>query len=397
MINCIKNEIIKLIHNKKLYIFLLALVLLIVFKLIYMYSSSFGKTPIEQLKKKESVLIELKAEAKSESLSKEKKKDIDIQMKKLDEEIKMLKDNIANPDKNWKNTIKNKIENLENEKGELSENLDSIEIEKCNAELQYYNYLLDNDIEPNKEYKIYGFEDITGIFDFINKMILPILIAFLCSDIIASEYTFSTIKALLTKPVSRRKIFCSKFLSNICIVTVTICLMEFITFIIIGLVFNLGNPSYPIIVGTKYVKASNNNLYINNISAVIGSSYIISAWKLILLNLFMQFIFIITCVSFVMFISTIFTNNITSLTINLGILMFISLITYILPLKFLNKLYPILFTTYSCGTDVIKGNLVMRLNSTIINIPLGIVIMLIWSIVCYFISSKIFNKRDVLI
>lgn len=395
MINCIKNEIIKLIHNKKLIICIFALLILVGFNIVYMYTSSFDKTPSEQLKKKEDLVIELKAQLKSEELSKEKKQNINMQVKRLDEEIKTLKYSIANPSEDWKRIVENKIKNLQEAKGKLSEDLDSTTVERYNAEIQYYNYLLNNNIQPSKEYKLYAFEDIIKIFDFINKMILPILIAFICSDIIAGEYSHSTIKVLLTKPVSRKKILLSKFLANIIVVAIAVYIIQFISFVILGCIFNFGTPLYPVVIGTNYIK-NTDSVYINNLSAIIGSSYIIPVWKMILFNLCTQLAFIVVCVSFVMCISTIFTNNIISLTISFGILMFTVLITYIWPLKFLNKLYPILFTTYSCGTDILKGNLALNLNSPGISMYFALGTMAVWTVLCYYISSNLFNKRDVL-
>jgi len=75
---------------------------------------------------------------------------------------------------------------------------------------------------------------------------------------------------------------------------------------------------------------------------------------------------------------------------------FLSLITFMIPLGFLSKVYPLLFTTFSNPLDLLTGDLAMKLNNPLINFKTGILVIIVWGIICYSLSLKKFIQRDVL-
>lgn len=396
MFNCIRNEILKYRHSKKFYIFLFALCILIAGRFVYMYNDISDKTPSKQIEQNLKIMIDLKTNLKDESISKAEKKILKMKLSELTSQNKILKNEIKNKNNAWKNIINQNIKQLKNAKKGLIPKLDNNEIEQYNSQIKYNEYLLKNNIKPNKPYKIYAFSNIIDILNFISKMILPILIAFLCSNIISGEYSASTIKMLLTKPISRKKVLLSKFLSNVFIVTISVFVCEILMFLIMGFVFGFGNYNYPFSVGTRYTKVFNSTLKVNEMVSIIGSSYIIPIWKVILTNLLMQFVFIVSAVSFNIFISTIFIKDSISLSISLIVFCILSIITFLRPFKIFSCMYGGLLTSYVCGSDILNGSLNLCLNNQFLSIDLGITVMVIWTLICYLISSIVFSKRDIL-
>ena len=87
--------------------------------------------------------------------------------------------------------------------------------------LEMYNYLKDNNIEPlyGWEYEAYNY--MTSLMQFLGMALLLCGIAVFMSDIVSGECTPATLKFLLVQPVTRGKVLLSKFIS----VTITVVAM----------------------------------------------------------------------------------------------------------------------------------------------------------------------------
>ena len=123
--------------------------------------------------------------------------------------------------------------------------------------LEMYNYLKDNNIEPlyGWEYEAYNY--MTSLMQFLGMALLLCGIAVFMSDIVSGECTPATLKFLLVQPVTRGKVLLSKFIS----VTITVVAMilggELIGFAFVNLTSKLGGASYPVNLGAQYNKVIN--------------------------------------------------------------------------------------------------------------------------------------------
>jgi ABC-2 type transport system permease protein len=396
LLNLVKNEIAKLIHSKKYIIFLCSIIVILIFKGFNIYNSALKFKPETRIKDNEQILLELKTNLAGETLSKEKKSNYEIQIKSLEEENKVLKYEIVTTSTDWKLSTQKRIQALKESKENPSIALDENKLEEIDAQIKYYNYYLENSIEPPKAYQVTAHRDIIKMLSFMNVIFLPLLITFLCSDIISGEHASNTIKMLLTKPVKRISIFNSKFIGATIVCISTICILEAIAFLILGIVFKFGNPLYPTILGTRYTLGT--SIFTGDIKAIAirDTSYILPVWKVSVITALYQILFIMICVIFTMAISTFFINNILSLITSVMPVAFLSLITFMLPLGFLSKVYPMLLTTFSNPLDLLTGDLAMKLNNPLINFKTGFFVIIVWGIICYSLSIKKFAGRDVL-
>lgn len=266
-------------------------------------------------------------------------------------------------------------------------------MENLNAQIIKFQYYLDKDMMPEKEYRVYSFSAMLKIMETISTLLIPVFIVFLSADVISGEFSNSTIKALLSKPVSRKKIFVSKYLTHCLIIITIIVLAEAADFLFLGLKFEFGNIKDPVIVGTQYVFNSNKNMC----TALLNSSYLWSSGKALVSSAGLQLLFIAALVAFVLLISIIVTNNVSSLIISFVLTVIVSLGTFLIPEQAFRNIYPLLLTTYSNAPILITGQIVNIVNNPIVNMKMGIITMGIYMLVSLLLSMIIFSKKDVLI
>ena len=89
------------------------------------------------------------------------------------------------------------------------------------VEIGKNEYAIEHNIDPNQMTGWEFVEDATGLMTLIT-----IFAAVIAGDIVASEFTWGTIKLLLIRPVSRTKILLSKYVATLLFV-VLLCVILF--------------------------------------------------------------------------------------------------------------------------------------------------------------------------
>ena len=386
-----KIEVFKILNSKKYIVFCISLIVILTCSIVGIYKETKTELPKVKIENNNKLLIDYRAKSKDNTLSKDIKDDYEKKVKIVEKENIELKKEIENPNYNWKIKLKNNNKDLEESIESSKVSLDYNQMEEDNGGLKVNKYLLKNNIELRKKYEVYGFLDMKDIISSINVIVLPILIVILGYDLISGEIQNSTIKYLASKPIKRENIIICKFFALIFVSFISVFLMEFISFIILGVVFEFGNPMYPMIVGTKYHVDK-----LDKISAITNTSYMIPIYKYIFKSIAFQFITILPVASLTLLVSEESCNNSISLIISGLITMVLGTITFVIPVSFLKKVYPFLFTTYSDGTKILDGIINLNLETTSINMKLGIIICLIWASFTFFISCRRFKKRDII-
>ena len=114
-------------------------------------------------------------------------------------------------------------------------------------QLQYY---LDKGINPN----VTGSATFTRLFmEQSIVLFLPLLVMILVSDLISGEFSGRTIKLLLTRPVSRRKILTAKLLTMGILITLLLVIIFSVSALISVMVFGQGGWSAPVTTGFTVV------------------------------------------------------------------------------------------------------------------------------------------------
>ncbi|MDE4542208.1 ABC transporter permease [Thermoanaerobacterium sp. R66] len=180
--------------------------------------------------------------------------------------------------------------------------------------------------------------------------ILPLIVFMVTADVFTAEQENGTIKAILTRPVSRIRIYISKFMA-ILIYSCMILLSGFISSLACGTILN------------------------SFMSISIGSTivaYILSVFPLI------------PIIFFAITISQI--SRSTSGTVMISVLTYITIyvVTVIFP-----KTYPLSFTSYTSWYLLFIGSVIPVFN--VLNI---IVLFLAYSLIFFAISFWLFDKRQ---
>lgn len=385
-------EVFKLVKSKKYIIFCLAIMMLMLLKTNMIYSYTQNQLPEVKLANNETLLVDYKAKLRDENIKEESKANYEAEVKRIEEENKELREEIKNPNYNWKDKLNKKNKLLKEKKEQVEMSLKYNEAENINGEILVNEYLLENNIEPRKPYEVYAFIDMGEIISFISMMFLPIMIIILGHDSISGEIQYSTIKLLATKPIKRGKIILMKFLSLFCVSVVTLIIQELLMLLIISVIFNGGNFMYPTLVGTAY---GLDNL--DNISAIKSSTYIIPVYNYLIKIIMIQVMYIFATAAFSILLSTIFVSNGICLMTSSIVMVLFNAITYVMPQKILSFIYPYLFTSYAIGGEVINGSINLLLNTTKISEGIGIIVCAIWGAVFIGLAYRKFVNCDIVV
>jgi len=218
----------------------------------------------------------------------------------------------------------------------------------------------------------------------ICSFIIILYVVFLGATMITGEYAQSTMKLLAIRPYSRRKILASKLISSIIVGIIFLIITFLVTFLIGGILYDL--TSLPMLL-------------------IFNSTFVTSAHPIVLiLILFMSKIIEISFFTiFALFISTISKSNAGSVIISVLIYFasfilaaFSSTIPILNLLPFVNTNLFIYFGSSSLGTAA--NPLLSIFNRTIgnnLNFWISFIIILIFSIIIYVVTSITFRKKDI--
>lgn len=301
----------------------------------------------------------------------------------------------------WQDTLKKQIESEENQ---LNNNTSYIGYDVGNdnsknilkQRIAIDKYLLKNNIKPIEDYTFNAFNFVAKMVESLGTIFLAVGIAIFICDMISGECTPPTLKLLLTQPVSRGKVLFSKYISSILSSVIFIIGIEFVCFILIGVIFGFGNANYPVMVGTKY-KFDMTQL-VNNAHPLVpieGTGHIIAIWKFASEVALLQAVFIIACTSFIFLISTLFRSSMVSMGVAVVSIIISSIVFLGLFAK--SKITPYIFLIFGDTSSVLNSRIVTSFNNPNLTVNYFLIVMAAWTIVCYMVSHLLFTKRDILI
>ncbi|WP_028986503.1 ABC transporter permease [Thermicanus aegyptius] len=227
-------------------------------------------------------------------------------------------------------------------------------------------YRLENDIPPATPKSVWGFMDFSS--NLVSLITLFTII--LAGGIVASEFTWGTIKLLLIRPVSRAKILLSKYLSTLLFSLFLLFLLFLSSFLVGILFFGTGGLSVP------YLAYWNGKVVEVNMALHVLSLYGLSSVDLLMMS------------TFAFMISTIFRNN--SLAIGLSIFLMFTGSTIVAALSRYGWVKYILFANtdlrqYFDGTPLVEG----------MTLSFSITVLLAYFLIFHLLSWILFMKRDV--
>ncbi|ART76717.1 ABC transporter permease [Sutcliffiella horikoshii] len=220
MINLIRNEMLKLLRKKRLYVIILIIAFLVP---LFTYA----------------------------------------QFKEIQEQS----ENIGNQD--WRTVLQQEITETQNQ---LSSNRIQDEWRKfLKIRLSQQQYYLENDIDPRAP----GAPTFMRIFaENSIDLVLPLLVMIIVADLVSSEASSGTIKLLLTRPVKRWRILLSKYLAMVLSISFIVLSVAVLSYGISGIVFGYGGWNMPLLTGFSI---SGDELVTTNV-------HIVPQWQFILME-----------------------------------------------------------------------------------------------------------------
>jgi ABC-2 type transport system permease protein len=273
-------------------------------------------------------------------------------------------------DTNFEGT-KNWEQNLKQENVALQRQMDGsrspLEKQDFKKRIKINSYRIKHHIPPETSYHLWDFVnsaaeliDVAGLFTII-----------ISAGIVASEFTWGTIKLLLIRPITRIKILLSKYL--------TILLYAIFLLVIL---FAYSSAIGAILFGT----ADHSSIYLNYNNGIVSEQ---SMFVHMLVYYGLNSINMIMLATMAFMISAVFRNS--SLAVGLSIfLMFTGTqLTELLSLKFSWAKYILFANTdlmpYFEGTPLIEG----------MTLSFSVVVLFAYFLLFHFLAFYVFNKRDV--
>ncbi|SHH12315.1 ABC transporter permease subunit [Clostridium grantii] len=398
MLTLIKNETIKLLKRPKTLVTFIAFLLLISLIAFSSYKEAENRkqwnTPDYKISNAEYNLEWMKEELKNPNTDEMYKTQLKESIKQEEENIIQYKKEKESGIADWRISVKASIE--ENNSLLQQPELDEGSKSYYESQIAYNQYLLDNDIDPTKGIEFNSFNAIQTIFLILGMVFLAVGLCIFAADMVSGEYTPATMKVLLIQPVSRGKVLFSKFISVIITCILLITSVEGIAFLLIGLFFGFGNAHFPISQGSKFAfdKITTSDMA-KQVHEIMGSSTMTPIWKVTLNSLLLQILFIIAVVSFVFLISTVLKSSMLSTSLSTVLIVALFIIPNLS--ASIRKIMPYCFLTYGSPSDLLSGYINMNYNTTFITPTFAIIVMLIWSTVCYLVAHFVFVKKDILI
>ncbi|WP_050607280.1 ABC transporter permease subunit [Clostridium niameyense] len=401
--NLVKNEIKKIILSKK-YIIAMSIFLILYSGVTFLICrDTMNLKPEILLNKNKTYMEYLKKEKKSGGASQKRKAEIDNTITEIEMHNESLRFEVKNKNINWrKRLIKqnkdlNKQLNLEREKDNVRK------VATYNQEVKTNEYYLKHNIEPTLNYEITAFNIMPKVNIFVGLLIISVIIAIIVSDSVSGEFNSSTIKLLLTKPVSREQVLFSKFLASIITCVLSFMIVEVLVFIILGMVFKFGSFKEPIVFYSNYIKDRDMIAKTGfGVLPDLNSLKICSIMKLTVLSELFNILFITCMVSLCILFSTLAKKSSTSISISVILFSIISVLTTsqldggAKKNGILGAFMPYLFSSYSSGEFIVTREIVKKLGVDFVNVPFIIGILIAWTVVCYAVSNFIFTRKDIL-
>lgn len=401
------QELFKLFRRKKTLVVIIAFILLTTFLCygIRQNSAMMEKysTPEFQIENLESHISYLESEidnipddikANEEEVT-NYQTNLRNEIEHLEGEIELLKKKM---DRNlkWEDALAEDIKAQEDYIEASKSSMNSDNLSRNKMELDQLKYLQEHNIEPHSDYEFNGFTYLEDLLDQLGQVFLVIGISVFAADMVSGEWTPATMKLLLAQPVSRRKVLLSKFLATIAAAVGLILLIEIISFIVVGLLFEFGDMNYPVVINKVF--EYDYSVFLEDgthpLALVDGSWDIVPMWKYSLVSLAYQALFIVAASSFVFMVSTLAKSSMVSMGVSV-----VSLIAATIVFQFstFHKIARYTFTTYASIGDTIAGNMAMYFSNPAFNLNSGIIAMVGGTIVCYIVSHFVFTKRDMLV
>ena len=324
------------------------------------------------------------------------------------EEITRIKEEISNTEQQIKEQEdrKNKPvdaeawkKDLEEEKKLVQQNLADENVPDMyknhdKQRLEQINAYLEAGIEPVPEWEFDAANYSKGFMQMIGLIILVAGIAVFMSDIVSGEATPPTLKFLLVQPISRGKVLLSKFITVVLTVVGMISGLQLAAFGVVGAIGGFDGMKMPTIIGNQY-KVELKDGY-PELTMIDGSGILATRGEALFQSFALQILFIVACCAIVFLISAIIKSSMITMAISV-IISVASTMICMMSSTIGSKFAHLIFLNYGNTPSIIDGSVAYMFNNPNFTMGLGVVLMVGTTIVSYLIAHIVFSKKDILI
>ncbi len=268
----------------------------------------------------------------------------------------------------WKATVTAELAAQQQELEQIEENgFNDAYRSYLEEQIAINQYRLDNDVNPYEGETAWTYvEENAGAIMFVG--LFAIIVA---ASIVASEFSWGTIKLLLIRPISRTKILLSKYVTVLLFGTFLLAILFTVSLILGFILFGTdGNSVHLAFVDGKVVEQS-----------IVG--YLIKTYFLRTIDVFMM-----STMAFM--ISAVFRSSSLALGISLFLLFSGSQVTALIAMKFDWAKYSLFantdLTQYTGETQPLVEGMTMQFS---------IIMLVVYFLLFQLLAFVVFNKRDV--
>ncbi|SFA94761.1 MULTISPECIES: ABC transporter permease [unclassified Bacillus (in: firmicutes)] len=267
-------------------------------------------------------------------------------------------------DKNWKQILVAENEAL---KQQVKNSGAQMEQDYLNREIAINDYRIKHDLSPSEEYNMWSF--VTSASELIQLAgLFTIIIA---AGIVASEFSWGTIKLLLIRPITRAKILLSKYLTVLIYALVMVSILFVLSTIIGAILFGVPEQASP------YLNYYNGVVTEQNIIVHLIVFYVLKSIDMIMLA------------TMAFMISAVFRNSSLAIGLSLFLMFMGGQVTFLIAMKYSWAKYLLFANTdlmqYFEGSPVVEG----------MTLPFSVSMLIIYFLIFIGLALYVFKKRDV--
>ncbi|MBX9973158.1 ABC transporter permease [Cytobacillus firmus] len=267
----------------------------------------------------------------------------------------------------WKRGLQTQNESYQKQLEEMGEMAPREMKEQYQREIAINEYRIKNDISPNQEYSVWGFvSDTSQLIEFAG--LFTIIIA---GGIVASEFSWGTIKLLLIRPIKRVKILGAKYITVVLFGLLVLSILFGYSALLGGLLFGFPEKAFPYLY-----------YYNGTVTEQSMGLHLIAYYGLKSINMLM-----LATMAFM--ISAVFRNSSLAIGLSLFLMFMGGQVTRLIAMKYDWAKYSLFANTdllqYFEGMPMVQG----------MTIGFSILMILIYFLLFQVLAFYVFNKRDV--
>jgi ABC-2 type transport system permease protein len=271
-------------------------------------------------------------------------------------------------DENWKQELSMHVEREKHMLSEAKASMDKFSEAQIEKNIAMNEYRIENDIAPNAKETVWTFVESHSL----TVSLIGLFAIIAAASIVASEFSWGTIKLLMIRPISRTKILLSKYITVILYGAAMLVLLFVVSFLV-GIVL-FGGVSQ-----STHLAYVDGQVIEENIVAYLVKTYLLKTIDVIMMA------------TMAFMISTVFRNSSLAIGISLFLLFMGANLTGLLAMKFDWAKYSLFantdLTQYTGGfaRPLVDG----------MTMGFSVTVIIIYFIIFQALAFVVFNKRDI--